>query len=481
MIYPLLLILSDFVALLSAFTLAYILRVQIDDSPLVREIEAVTFIKVFLLLFPVWLIVNGMLGLYAKRVYEKRLPELGRLLVGAFIGILIIIGFDFLRDETIFPARLVPVYGFLLAFFFLSVFRNILWIFRRYMFRYGYGVRGVMVIGSTDASKKLVASLSPTLSSGYTIRAIVGNKSLVPEGFEGKHYSSIEDALKALPKLSIHTVIQTEFYANETRNEKIFSAVRDNHLQYKFIPAQSDFYTGKNSVEVLFGFPVISVHQTPLVGWGRVVKRLMDIVLTLVALVAALPIMFVIAVITKITDPRGPIIYKHKRVTRFGTNFYVYKLRSMYWKYSTGDKATRKSDADIFREMGREDLVKEFEKNQKVKDDPRIMPIGKFTRKTSLDELPQLFNVLKGDLSLVGPRAMTRDEAKLYREEARGDVILSVKSGITGLWQVSGRSDLNREERIRLELYYVQNWSLWMDIRILFKTIWVVFSGRGAE
>ena len=382
MIYPLLLLLSDFVALLCAFTLSYILRVQIDDSPLVREIEAITFIKVFILLFPIWLLVNGMLGLYAKRVYEKRLPEFGRLLGGAFIGILIIIGFDFLRDETIFPARLVPVYGFLLAFFFLASFRNILWMFRRYMFRYGYGVRGVMVIGSTDASEKLVDSLRPTLSSGYTIRAIVGNKTIVPKDYTGKHFSTIEDALRALPKLSIHTVIQTEFYANPARNERIFAAVRNNHLQYKFIPAQSDFYTGKNTVEILFGFPVISVHQTPLVGWGRIIKRLMDFVLSLLALIPAIPLMLILGVIIKLTDFKGPIIYKHRRVTRFGNEFYVYKLRSMYWKYSTGDKASRKSDADVFREMGREDLVKEFEKNQKVKDDPRIMAIGKPRRTT---------------------------------------------------------------------------------------------------
>lgn len=480
MIYPLLLLISDFVALLSAFTLAYILRVQLDSSPLLRQIESISFIQAFLVLFPIWLIINGMLGLYARPVYEKRLPELGRLITGAFIGILVIIGYDFLREESIFPARLVPVYGFFLAFFFLTTFRNMLWIFRRYMFRYGYGVRGVMIIGSTSASKKLLASLKNTLSSGFKIRAIVGDKSMLPKDYDGKQFSNIEAALKSLPKMAIHTIIQTEFYDNESRNEQIFAAVRDNHLQYKFIPAQSDFYTGKNTVEILFGFPVISVHQTPLVGWGRVVKRITDLVFTLIAMVIALPLMLIIAIIMKVSEPSAPVIYRHRRVTRFGTNFGILKFRSMQWKWRTGPKAPYKDNEAVFRAMGREDLLPELKKYSKVANDPRITPIGRFLRSTSLDELPQFFNVLKGDISLVGPRPMTVEEAKVYNKQSDGDVILSVKGGVTGLWQVSGRSDITFDERVSLELYYVQNWTFLMDVRILFKTIWVVLFRKGA-
>jgi len=480
MIYPLLLLVSDFVALLSAFTLAYILRVQIDNAPLVREIEAISFIQVLFILFPIWLLINAMLGLYTRPVYEKRLPELGRLITAAFIGILVIIGYDFLREETIFPARLVPVYGLFLSFFFLTTFRNILWILRRFMFRYGYGVRGVMIIGSTPATKKLFDSLKNTLNSGYKIRAIVGDKSMLPKDYDGKHYSTIEAALKALPKMAIHTIIQTEFYDNENRNNQIFSTVRDNHLQYKFIPAQSDFYTGKNTVEVLFGFPVISVHQTPLVGWGRIIKRITDLVFTTIAMVIALPLMLLVAIISKITEPSAPVIYVQRRVTRFGTGFGIYKFRSMQWKWQTGPNAPYKDNEASFKAMGREDLIPELRKYSKVKKDPRVTPLGKFLRSTSLDELPQLFNVLKGDISLVGPRPMTVEEAKEFRKQSDGDVILSVKGGVTGLWQVSGRSDISFEERVNLELYYVQNWSFLLDIKILFKTIWVVLFRKGA-
>lgn len=481
MIYPLLLVLADFIALLAAFTLAYILRVQVDHSPLVAQIPAASFIKVFALLFPLWLLVNAFLGLYTKPIYEKRFPELGRLFIGSFIGILIIIGYDFVRDETIFPARLVPVYGFVLAFILLLVLRNVLWLWRRFMFRFGFGVRGVMIIGGNEATRKLSEHLKYTLKSGFEIRAVVGSSKYLPGDFNGELFKSLDEALSSVQRLGIHTILQTEFYEQDSKNEKVFEAVRNQHLQYKFLPSQSEFYTGKNTVEVLFGFPVISVHQTPLIGWGRVVKRVIDVILGSILTVLALPVIALVALIIKLQDPGAPVFYTQARMTRFGSSFKMYKLRSMYAKYTVkgGDIAQRNIQA--FKDMGREDLVEEYRQYHKVKEDPRVMPIGRFIRSTSIDELPQLFNVLKGELSLVGPRPMYKEELAPYRKLAGGDVILSVKSGLTGMWQVSGRSDVTLEERVKLDLFYVQNWSLWLDIKILAKTIYVVLLGRGAN
>lgn len=480
MIYPLLLILTDFIALLASFTLAYIIRVQIDTRPLVQEIEAIEFIKVFLLLIPVWLVINGFVGLYSKPVYERRLTELGRLVVASFIGMLMIIGYDFVQSETIFPARLVVVYAFLGSLLFTAIARNLLWMVRRYLFRYGYGVRKVMIIGGAEVGTKMANLLHETISSGYEIVAMVGSKQYLPKNFDGKHFGSLDEALDAIPKLGIHTIIQAEFYDQKARNRKIFEAVRNHHLQYKFIPTMSEFYTGKSDVEVLLGYPVISVHQTPLIGWGRVVKRVLDIILSIIALVIFSPILLVIAIWIKVSDPEGPIIYKHPRVTRFGTKFNLYKFRGMVWKYSTGPGRRYKDDEDWLEKEGHHELKAEYAKYKKLKDDPRITKVGKIIRKTSLDELPQLFNVIKGDLSLVGPRAMLAREAEEYRKQAGGDVVLSVKGGITGLWQVSGRNDLSFEERVKLELYYVQNWSLLMDLKILIKTVVVVLKREGS-
>lgn len=144
-----------------------------------------------------------------------------------------------------------------------------------------------------------------------------------------------------------------------------------------------------------------------------------------------------------------------------------------------GAQYGKKDAADEFRSMGREDLAREYEKNRKVERDPRITKFGELLRVTSLDELPQLFNVWRGDLSLVGPRPILPQEVKLIR--GRAALLHSVKSGVTGLWQVSGRSELQFDDRIDLEMYYAQNWSFWLDIKILFKTVGVVLFRRGAK
>jgi len=184
------------------------------------------------------------------------------------------------------------------------------------------------------------------------------------------------------------------------------------------------------------------------------------------------PLLLIVFIVKKIVDP-GPAFYISKRLSRFSEPIDLIKFRSMYAKYGSRDAS------EEFREMGREDLAKEYEKNHKVENDPRITKFGNFLRKTSIDELPQIFNVIKGELSLVGPRPILPQESKMSRD--RTALLHSVKSGVTGIWQVSGRSELSFEERIELELYYAQNWTFWLDIKILFKTIGVVLFRKGAK
>jgi lipopolysaccharide/colanic/teichoic acid biosynthesis glycosyltransferase len=219
---------------------------------------------------------------------------------------------------------------------------------------------------------------------------------------------------------------------------------------------------------------MISVYQTPLVGWGAIAKRIFDLVVSLILLIPLSPILLVIYLIKKLVDP-APAFYISKRLSRFSQPINLIKFCTM--KHIPGYDF--KDAAEEFRAMGREDLVKEYEKNRKVENDPRITKFGRFLRAWSLDELPQIFNVIKGDLSLVGPRPILPQEAKLAH--GRTALLHSVKSGVTGLWQVSGRSELSFEERIELELFYAQNWTFWLDIKILFKTIGVVLRKKGAK
>ncbi len=198
----------------------------------------------------------------------------------------------------------------------------------------------------------------------------------------------------------------------------------------------------------------------------QIFKRMMDIAGALVGCLISIPIIAVVAIPLKLESP-GPLIFRQKRVGLNGRYFYIHKLRSMY----------------VDAEERKKELMAKNEMNGlmfKMKDDPRITRVGRFIRKTSIDELPQFFDVLRGDMSLVGTRPPTVDEYKQY--ESHHKRRLSMKPGITGLWQCSGRSNIeNFEEVVKLDVQYIDNWSLWGDVKILFKTVWVVLAGRGAK
>ena len=199
-------------------------------------------------------------------------------------------------------------------------------------------------------------------------------------------------------------------------------------------------------------------------------KRPFDVVFSLFAILITLPIMIPIAIIIKLTD-RGSIFFGHNRVGYRGRLFKVLKFRSMYPDAEERLKRILEEDP-----KAREEWNRTF----KLKNDPRVTPIGKILRRTSLDELPQFFNVLKGDMSVVGPRPVVEEELKKYYKD-KAKYYLSVKPGVTGYWQVEGRSDVdNYEERVDMDVWYVQNQSFLLDLKIILKTIWVMFTGKGA-
>ena len=470
--YSFILVVIDTFILLGAFTIAYIARVQYDPRPLLTNIHAYDYLRAFIFIVPFWVLVFALLGLYQSNTYNRRLVEWAKIAVGSFIGILLVIGWQYASGEDILPARLVAIYGLLAAFGLIVFEREVLRLTRSLMFRYGKGVNRVLLIGTSDATSDIARNLSDTVKSGYEIVAIAGPKKIVPTELNVRHYSLVETALRDIEINNITTIIQTDLYDSTDRNQKILGAAQSHHISYSFIPGEAEFYSGKNTVDVFLGYPMISVYQTPLVGWGSILKRIFDFIVSLILLVILSPFLLLIYVIKKIVDP-GPAFYISKRLSRFSEPIKLIKFRSMDARYGSHDAA------EEFRQMGRDDLAIEYEKNRKVENDPRITKFGKFLRDTSLDELPQIFNVIKGDLSLVGPRPILPQETKLAH--GRTALLHSVKSGVTGIWQVSGRSELSFDERIELELFYAQNWTFWLDIKILFKTIGVVIHKRGAK
>lgn len=470
--YSLILIIADFFVLLLAFTAAYILRVQYDPRPLVNQVYAYDYFISFLIITPFWIFIFSTLGLYHANTYNRRLVEWGKIAIGSFIGILLVIGWQYASGNQLFPARLVAVYALGISFLLILITREALRITRSLMFHFGRGTSRVLIIGDSAATKDIADNLSETHRSGYKIVAIAGPKKVVPPGLSVVRFTNVEDALHKIKELRISTIIQTDLYDSSERNQRILGAAQANHISYSFIPGEAEFYAGKNTVDVFLGYPMISVSQTPLIGWGAIAKQIFDAIVSFLLIVLLSPVYLLIVLLQAIFNP-GPIFYISDRLSQFSKPIGLIKFRSMGAKYGKKDAAIE------FREMGRPDLAKEYEKHRKVAKDPRITKFGHFLRITSLDELPQLINVFRGDLSLVGPRPILPQEIKLVKGNA--SLLHSVKSGVTGLWQVSGRSNLSFDERIELELFYAQNWSFWLDIKILFKTIGVVLNKRGAK
>lgn len=472
-LYSLFLLFADVFVLMLAFAIAYVLRVQNDPRPLLVPVYAQTYALTFLAIMPFYILTFASLGLYSATTYNRRLVEWTKIAIGSLIGILLVIGYEYVSGEPVFPARLVTAYALAGSFILLVFEREIMRFIKTAMFRFGRGTSRVLIIGNSGATKDIARELSETKKTGYRVVAMSCPVRLVPKELSGiEHFTSTDSALESIKRLKITTIIQTDLYDSSDRNQRILGAAQIHHINYNFIPGEAEFYSGKNTVDVFLGYPMISVSQTPLIGWGAIAKRVFDSVASVLLIIILSPIILLLVILQKIFNP-GPVFYVSKRLSQFSKPVRLIKFRSMSAKYG------RKDAADEFEAMGRPDLAAEYRKNRKVENDPRVTAFGNFLRVTSLDELPQIFNVAKGDLSLVGPRPILPQEVEF--SEGKAALLHSVKSGVTGLWQVSGRSELSFDERIELETFYAQNWSFWLDIKILFKTVMVVIRKQGAR
>jgi exopolysaccharide biosynthesis polyprenyl glycosylphosphotransferase len=461
LLFSFILLVLDFFALVIAFTLAYIIRVKLDDRPLLEPITANGYIGVVALLLVFWLIIYALLGLYRSNVYENRFKEFAMLLMGSFIGILFLIGAEYVLNRAVFPARLVTIYGFLFAFLLTLLFRTIARGVRRFLFTQNIGIANVLIIGATEITAELAHQLSnPRL--GYRVIGIVGDKRTTYENIDTNiQFKNFEEAARHLKTSDIHTIVQTELFADELRNDEIVAFAQEHHIAYRFVPCNSRLFVGSIEVNLFEGIPTISVHQTALTGWGRVLKRAFELLFGALFIVLVSPILLIVWLLLA-TVGGGKPIYKQTRMSRYDNKINLYKFRTISQVYNG------LTPEEAFTKMGKPELIKQYRNNGDYLElDPRISRIGKVLRKTSIDELPQLFNVIKGELSLVGPRPLIPQEMNQFQKK---NVILSVKPGVTGLAVVSGRKNIPFDERRKLDMFYAQNWSFWMDLVIISKT-----------
>ena len=462
------LIFGDALALILSFASAYFIRVHVDPRPYEFESQLLDFTLTVAWLVPVMLVILAALGLYKKTIFlnKTRLPESGRLFIAAVLSVSSLIVYDFFKGDNVFPVRVMALMAMVFSFVFLLMERLIVRFIVRQIFRRAYGTRRAIIIGNNRNTEYLADYISAKPESGLRLVGVVANKKYIPKDLKTHQYSSLKDALK---KARADVIFQTD----EKNTEYVYKQAVQRHMVYYFVPSEASLSSHFGEMELIGNVPAVMVMTTPLAGGYAVVKRLFDIAFAVVAIILAAIPMAVIWLISKISEPKSSPIYAGERLTRYDRKFKCYKFRSMKPEYSgmTAEEA--------FMKMGKPELIKKYrEDGDYMKNDPRITKLGSFIRKTSLDELPQLFNILKGDISLIGPRALLPGELRNYGDRS---LILTVKSGLTGLAQVSGRRDIPFEERRALDIYYVMNWSLMMDIQIFFKTIATVLKRDGAK
>jgi len=378
--------------------------------------------------------------------------------------------------NPVLPSRLVFIYlwGCTLVIFGLERFLS-RWL-RMQLWRRGINIRRAIVVGAGVAGQRIMKDIVERPELGYQLSGYVADSGDTPsspgwripvrgrDGNRPQRLGSLKDVQRIIGQQDLHEVIVALPATHHAQILSIIDNCRQYGVDFKLVPDLFEMRFNEVRIDALNGVPLIGVKDLALQGFNLLVKRVLDVLLTLAGImVAALP-MLVIAMLIKATS-EGPVFFRQKRVGKGGREFTCVKFRTM------------RKDAEALLD----ELLKHNEADGpifKMRDDPRLTSVGKWLRRTSLDELPQLWNIVKGEMSWVGPRPPTPQEVARYSEWHRKR--LEVTPGLTGLWQVSGRSDLSFDEMVKLDLYYAENWSLAVDMMIILRTIPAVLKRKGA-
>lgn len=339
-------------------------------------------------------------------------------------------------------------------------FRNVLrWILRKYR-KQGYNQKHILLVGYSRAAEGYLDRVVTHPEWGYIVKGILADNKPEGEEYRGiKILGGTDKLAEILPQNQLDEIVITLGLAEYHKLGRIVNMCEKSGVHTKFVPDYNNIIPTKPYTEDLMGMPVINIRRVPLNNMlNAVAKRCVDIFGALVAIILFSPVMLVTSIIIKVTSP-GPLIFKQERIGKHNRPFYMYKFRSMVVQDEKDEK-----------------------KGWTTKNDPRVTPIGRFIRKTSIDELPQLFNILIGDMSLVGPRPERPQFVEKFKEEIPRYMIKhQVRPGLTGWAQVNGyRGDTSIQKRIEFDLYYIENWTMGFDFKIIFLTFFKGFINRNA-
>jgi exopolysaccharide biosynthesis polyprenyl glycosylphosphotransferase len=365
-----------------------------------------------------------------------------------------------------FYSRAIFIYAGLFSIMLLSLSRLIKVVLLREMRRRGIGTERVLIVGAGEVARTVMRAVVANPECGFNIIGFLDDNPVKGETDIGrfKALGSVDNLVEVLREQIIDEVIITLPWQYHRKIVSIMTHCERENIRTRIVPDLFQMTISRMHIEDIAGIPMIGVKEVSISGLNQVVKRSIDLVFSALVLILAAPLMGLVALMIKLESP-GPVLFRQERVGRNGRRFTVYKFRSMVEGAEYQQEALQEfneADGPLF----------------KIKRDPRLTRVGRWLRKLSLDELPQFYNVLSGEMSLIGPRPPLPAEVKQYQEWHKRR--LEVMPGITGLSQISGRSELTFDETALLDIYYVENWSLGLDTKILLQTIPKVIFGNGA-
>ena len=449
----------DLLAVCGALLLAYKLRESnVDLVPTIQLLEPASTLPAFgwyamdfvLPAALAFVAIAAFLRLYIWQATSSAWSEVGRILIASFVWLVAVMGWYFLVEKQLFYSRAILIHSTFFIALFVTIARGCVTLIQRSLLESGVGVRAVVSVGKQKLSPAARETLARDVRYAYL-----------------GHVADLQALLKVQARGEPDLVLQTDPNPDSDDTLLLIDHCRSHHIGYAFLPPVFADVPHLLTVERLGLLPMIRFSPTPLDGWGRIFKRLVDIVASLLGIIIFAIPMLIVAIIVTI-DCGRPVFYISRRVGEGGKKkIPVLKFRSM-----VKDADSKKEELKALNHRKDGPLFK-------MKNDPRVTRVGATLRRWSIDEWPQLFNVLRGQLSLVGPRPHLPDEVKLYNSYQRR--VFAVKPGMTGLAQVSGRSDLTFDEEVALDLKYIEEWSLLQDLWIIWRTFVVVAGRKGAD
>lgn len=456
----------DFILIILAGISAYYLRFShwsLDLRPVIFELPFPTYFKSVLVVAVLWIIIFIFAGLYQIRNSRQLAQELSRIFFACSTGLALVAILIFFQRE-LFDSRFIVLIGWLLSIIYISLGHIFIRWFEHWLYIYGIGVHKVILVGNSKTTENLIAEFSKNRQAGFEVVKRIRDFSL----------ETAQELAEFISDREVDEIIQSDPNLSKVETLRLYDFANENHLTFKYVADLLEVKVLRTEVTEIIGIPVVEVKRTTLEGWGRILKRIFDIVISGLLIIIFSPLIL-LTILAIALDSRGAIFFSRRddgtyvtRVGEGGTLFKYFKFRSM----------TPNTDSMRYNELANRNLRTDGPM-VKIKDDPRVTRVGKMIRRWSIDELPELFLVFIGRMSLVGPRPHLPEEVAKYENYHKKT--LTVKPGITGLAQVSGRSDLLFEEEAKLDIYYIENWSLMLDISILFRTPLAVLKHREAE